>query len=166
MKLTFYEVLWKILLKEQKIQEWVALGLLVKKDNEWYWTPEALESVDVKKALSLITEFDWLETFIEKFSLKSIGIAGKTSSVKQVGEKMERFVKEYNFDKETILGATDMYIRHWKKQGSPQFIRQAHYFIYKRTERGSETSDLATWCETYLKEGKKPNQENRFGGEL
>ncbi len=166
MKLTFYEVLWKILLKEQKIQEWVALGLLVKKDNEWYWTPEALESVDVEKALSLITEFDWLETFIEKFSRKSIGIVGKTSSVKQVGEKMERFVKEYNFDKETILGATDMYIRHWKKQGSPQFIRQAHYFIYKRTERGSETSDLATWCETYLKEGKKPNQENRFGGEL
>jgi len=153
-------------LKEQKIQEWVALGLLVKKDNEWYWTPEALESVDVEKALSLITEFDWLETFIEKFSRKSIGIVGKTSSVKQVGEKMERFVKEYNFDKETILGATDMYIRHWKKQGSPQFIRQAHYFIYKRTERGSETSDLATWCETYLKEGKKPNQENRFGGEL
>lgn len=166
MKLTFYEVLWKILLKEQKIQEWVALGLLVKKDNEWYWTPEALESVDVEKALSLITEFDWLETFIEKFSRKNIGIVGKTSSVKQVGEKMERFVKEYNFDKETILGATDMYIRHWKKQGSPQFIRQAHYFIYKRTERGSETSDLATWCETYLKEGKKPNQENRFGGEL
>ena len=166
MKLTFYEVLWKILLKEQKIQEWVALGLLVKKDNEWYWTPEALESVDVEKALSLITEFDWLETFIEKFSRKSIGIVGKTSSVKQVGEKMERFVKEYNFDKETILEATDMYIRHWKKQGSPQFIRQAHYFIYKRTERGSETSDLATWCETYLKEGKKPNQENRFGGEL
>lgn len=166
MKLTFYEVLWKILLKEQKIQEWVALGLLVKKDNEWYWTPEALESVDVEKALSLITEFDWLETFIEKFSRKSIGIVGKTSSVKQVGEKMERFVKEYNFDKETILGATDMYIRHWKKQGSPQFIRQAHYFIYKRTERGSETSDLATWCETYLKEGKKPNQENRFGGDL
>lgn len=153
-------------MKEQKIQEWVALGLLVKKDNEWYWTPEALESVDVEKALSLITEFDWLETFIEKFSRKSIGIVGKTSSVKQVGEKMERFVKEYNFDKETILGATDMYIRHWKKQGSPQFIRQAHYFIYKRTERGSETSDLATWCETYLKEGKKPNQENRFGGEL
>ena len=153
-------------MKEQKIQEWVALGLLVKKNNEWYWTPEALESVDVEKALSLITEFDWLETFIEKFSRKSIGIVGKTSSVKQVGEKMERFVKEYNFDKETILGATDMYIRHWKKQGSPQFIRQAHYFIYKRTERGSETSDLATWCETYLKEGKKPNQENRFGGEL
>ena len=153
-------------MKEQKIQEWVALGLLVKKDNEWYWTPEALESVDVKKALSLITEFDWLETFIEKFSRKNIGIVGKTSSVKQVGEKMERFVKEYNFDKETILGATDMYIRHWKKQGSPQFIRQAHYFIYKRTERGSETSDLATWCETYLKEGKTPNQENRFGGEL
>ena len=166
MKLTFYEVLWKILLKEQKIQEWVALGLLVKKNNEWYWTPEALELVNVEKALSLITELDWLEEFIEKFSLKSIGIIGKTSSVKQVGEKMERFVKEYNFDKETILGATDMYIRHWKKQGSPQFIRQAHYFIYKRTERGSETSDLATWCETYLKEGKKPNQENRFGGEL
>lgn len=165
MKLTFYEVLWKILLKEQKIQEWVALGLLVKKSNEWYWTPEALELVNVDKALSLITELDWLEEFIEKFSRKSIGIVGKTSSVKQVSEKMEKFIKEYNFDKDTIMGATNMYIAHWKKQGTPQYIRQAHYFVYKRTEKGFDTSDLATWCEAYLKEGKD-RQENRFGGEL
>lgn len=166
MKLTFYEVLWKLLQKERKLEEWVALGLLVQKENEWFWTPEALRQADVDKALSLITDFNWLDEFIEKFSRKNIGIVGKTSSVKQVGEKMERFVKEYNFDKQTILGATDMYINHWKKQGSPQYIRQAHYFIYKRTERGSETSDLATWCETYLKDGGSKKQENRFGGDL
>ena len=102
------------------------MGLLVKKENEWFWTPEALEKADVDKALSLVTDFNWLDQFIEKFSRKNIGIVGKTSSIKQVGEKMERFVKEYNFDKETILGATDMYINHWKKQGSPQYIRLSH----------------------------------------
>jgi hypothetical protein len=79
---------------------------------------------------------------------------------------MTRFIKEYNFDTQTILGATDMYVNYWKKQGSPQYIRQAHYFIYKRTERGSETSDLATWCETYIKDGGNKKQENRFGGDL
>jgi len=159
MKLTFYEVLWKILLKEKKIEEWVALGLLVKKNNEWYWTPEALEEVDVEKALSLVTEIDWIELFIEKFSKKNIGIPGKTSSVKQVSEKMTRFLKEYNFDKETILGATDNYIKYWKKQGAPQYIRQAHYFIFKRTESGFEASDLATWCESYLNEGKSSGSQ-------
>lgn len=166
MKLTFYEVLWKLLQKERKLEEWVSTGLLVKKENEWFWTPEALEIVNVDKALALVTDLSWLDQFIEKFSRKNIGIVGKTSSVKQVREKMSRFIKEYNFDTETILGATDMYVNHWKKQGSPQYIRQAHYFIYKRTERGSETSDLATWCETYFKDGGSKKQENRFGGDL
>jgi hypothetical protein len=138
----------------------------VRKENEWFWTPEALEIADVDKALALVTDLGWLEQFIDKFSRKNIGIVGKTSSVKQVSDKMTRFIKEYNFDTQTILGATDMYVNYWKKQGSPQYIRQAHYFIYKRTERGSETSDLATWCETYIKDGGNKKQENRFGGDL
>jgi hypothetical protein len=168
MKMTFYEVLWELLKSEKKIEEWVSLGLLVKKQNEWYWTPDALEAAGIENAepLSLVTDTDWIPEFIEKFSRKSIGIVGKTSSVKQVSEKMTRFLKEFKYDKTTILGATDMYIGYWKKQGKPQFIREAHYFIFKRTEKGSETSDLATWCETYLSEGSKPKTENRFGGDL
>jgi hypothetical protein len=158
MKLTFYEVLWKILEKEKRLQQWVALGLLVRKENEWFWTPEALEFVGVGD--------DWIPQFIEKFNRKNIGIVGKTSSVKQVTDKMTRFIKEHKFDRATILGATDMYISYWVKQGKPQFIREAHYFIYKRTERGSETSDLATWCETYLRDGDSKKQEDRFGGAL
>lgn len=166
MKLTFYEVLWKLLEKEQKIKEWVALGLLVKKENEWFWTPEALETAGVDGALNLTVDTDWIPQFIEKFNRKNIGIVGKTSSTKQVSDKMTRFIKEFKFDKETILGATDLYISYWVKQGKPQYIREAHYFIYKRTERGSETSDLATWCETFLRDGGSKKQENRFGGDL
>lgn|GEM_PF-5533026 len=148
------------------MEEWIDIGLLVKRENEWFWTPKALKIVDIDEALALVTDLNWLNQFIEKFSRKNIGIVGKTSSVKQVGEKMSRFIREYNFDTETILKATDMYINHWRKQGSPQYIRQAHYFIYKRTEKGSETSDLATWCETYLKDGENNKQENRFGENL
>ena len=166
MKLTFYEVLWKILEKERKIDEWIALGLLVKKENEWFWTPEALEFAEVEGALNLTTGNDWIPQFIEKFNRKNIGIVGKTSSTKQVTDKMTRFIREYKYDQATILGATDMYIGYWVKQGKPQFIREAHYFIYKRTERGSETSDLATWCETYLRDGSSNKQEDRFGGAL
>jgi hypothetical protein len=168
MKLTFYEVLWKLLETEQKLREWQALGLLVQKDNEWYWTPDALEKIGAEgsESLGLVTEADWIPQYIDKFSRKNIGIVGKTSSVKQVSDKMTRFLKEFKFDKQTILGATDMYIGYWRKQGKPQFIREAHYFIFKRTEKGSETSDLATWCETYLNEGNKPKTENRFGGDL
>ena len=166
MKLTFYEVLWKILEKDRKLEEWVALGLLVEKQNEWYWTAEALEELGVESALSLTTNSDWIKTYSEKFSKKNIGIIGKTSTPKQIAEKLDRFIKEYEFDKETILNATDMYISFWKKQGKPQFIREAHYFIYKKTEKGSETSDLASWCQTYLSEGNTPKKEDRFGGDL
>lgn len=167
MKLTFYEVLWKMLEKERKLEEWVALGLLVEKQNEWYWTIEALESLGVESALSLTTNLDWVKLYAEKFSKKNIGIIGKTSTPKQIAEKLDRFMKEYpEFDKDTILNATDMYISFWKKQGKPQFIREAHYFIFKKTERGSETSDLATWCQNYLSEGNQPKKEDRFGGDL
>ena len=86
MKLTFYEVLWKILEKDRKLEEWVALGLLVEKQNEWYWTPEALEELGVESALSLTTNSDWIKTYSEKFSKKNIGIIGKTSTPKQIAE--------------------------------------------------------------------------------
>jgi hypothetical protein len=165
-KITFYEVLWELLKKERKIEEWVALGLLVQKENEWFWTPEALEGIGVNSALSLTSEIDWLEEYVSKFSKKNIGISGKTSNLKLVGDKMSRFIKEFNFNKETILGATDLYIRHWKRQGTPQFIREAHYFVFKRTEKGTETSDLATWCENYLREGNQPKTEQRHGGDI
>jgi hypothetical protein len=166
MKLTFYEVLWKLLEKEQKLKEWQALGLLVQKDNEWYWTLGALESLGVESALGLTVTTDWISEYAQKFTKKNIGIIGKTSTPKLISEKLTRFMKEYKFDKETILNATDMYINFWKKQGKPQFIREAHYFVYKRTERGSETSDLASWCQTYLDEGNKTKKEDRFGGDL
>lgn len=164
--MTFYEVLWELLKKEKKLEEWQALGLLVQKQNEWFWTPEALNEIGVEKALSLTQEVDWVEEYIQKFSKKNIGIAGKTSNSKQVADKMSRFIKEFKFDKETILAATDQCIKHWKRQGTPQYIREAHYFIFKRTEKGSETSDLATWCENYLRDSNTPTTEKRHGGDI
>jgi hypothetical protein len=116
--------------------------------------------------LGLTVTTDWISEYAQKFTKKNIGIIGKTSTPKLISEKLTRFMKEYKFDKETILNATDMYINFWKKQGKPQFIREAHYFVYKRTERGSETSDLASWCQTYLDEGNKTKKEDRFGGDL
>lgn len=166
MKYTFYEVLWKILQEEKKIDEWKALGLLVQKQHEYYWTPEALELAGVQSSLPLSEDIEWIPTFIELFSKKNIGITGKTSNEKVVADRMRRFIKEYGYDAETILGATVYYIREKLSQGNPQFIREAHYFIYKKTEKGVETSDLATWCKAFLDDSKKNTPENRTGGDI
>jgi hypothetical protein len=60
--------------------------------------------------------------------------------------RMKAFVKQYNYDKDTILKATKMYLDEQEASlEGHKYTRTSKYFISK--DRGeSYISDLATWC--------------------
>lgn len=95
-----------------------------------------------------------LEEFINLFSSKNIGIAGKTTGKVTVVKKLLKFFSEYpDYTMNDVIEATKIYIATLKKQGSIRFIRECGYFISKRIE-GVDQSDLAKWCEEYKSGGQ------------
>jgi hypothetical protein len=99
---------------------------------------------------------EWVDDFIQKFSIKNIGIAGKASSKPGVIKKMAKFLADTDYTKEEILAATDLYINTLKKQGSIRYIRDCIYFINKKID-GVDVSDLQKWCEEYRNNGGSKN---------
>ena len=102
---------------------------------------------------------EWIEEFIQKFSIKNTGIAGKASSKPGVIKRMAKFLADTDYTKEEILGATDLYINTLKRQGSVRYMRECIYFINKRIE-GIDVSDLEKWCEEYRNNGGSKNDYN------
>lgn len=97
-------------------------------------------------------EIIWLEEFMAKFSVKNIGVSGKSSNKRAVLKKMNQFLSDYDYTKEEILEATDSYIVNLKGTNSMKFIQESHYFISKLIE-GVPTSNLAKWCEEVRNNG-------------
>jgi len=102
---------------------------------------------------------EWIDEFIEKFSAASLGISGKSTGRPSVIKRMAKFLAEYDYTKEEILGATDLCINTLKKQGSIKYIRECIYFISKKID-GVDVSDLAKWCEEFRNNGGKKNDYN------
>lgn len=88
----------------------------------------------------------WIDEYRELFKGKKSGAMGsRTACVK----KMDKFIQEFGFSKETILHATRRYINK-TKDGGYNYLQQADYFIYKNEiVAGSsiEHSRLSTFCE-------------------
>ncbi len=66
-------------------------------------------------------------------------------------ERMEWFIKEYGYDKNTIMLATKAYINH--QENCPDghtYTRGSNYFIVKDKLKKDRTSDLAIWCRRIL----------------
>lgn len=171
MKKTFYETLWSLLENQGILQKWFDEGLLVTRKNTTFWTPKALELLGLEESIggvnlsdeepkkkprevtvSLNESIDWLEDFLVKFSVKNIGISGKSGNIKAVSKKMSIFLKENDYTKEEILLAVDLYIQTLKKSNNLQFIQEAHYFISKQ-HNGIVVSNLSKWCEEVRNSG-------------
>jgi hypothetical protein len=166
MKKTFYETMWSLLEKQGILQKWFDEGLLVTKKNTTFWTPKALEILELeasiggvnlsdqepKKTAREVTSsvvvglLDWVEEFTNKFSAKNIGIAGKGGNVKAIVKKMHLFLAEYDYTKEEILAGVDLYLDNLKRTNSMAFVQEAHYFINK-LHNGVQISNLAKWCD-------------------
>ena len=149
--------------KQEILQKWFDEGLLITKKNTTFWTPKALEILELKESLGgvnlsnepgpkarevavSVEDIAFATDFAAKFSARSTGIAGKGGNLRAISKKMQEFRKEYDYTKEEILASVDLYIDNQKRTNSINFIQEAHYFISK-LQGGVQVSNLAKWCD-------------------
>lgn len=100
----------------------------------------------------------WIDDWLNLFP-KGIKSGGKLlrSDRKAVIAKMKKFVKEFSFDKETILGATLGYLSERERDGW-MYTKCATYLISKM----GEGSELAALCTNY----KESSNETIYHSDL
>lgn len=106
----------------------------------------------------------WINEWIEIFprGAKSGGRLVRSDAASCL-RKMKVFLREYDYDKDTIMRATRAYVHSREIEGFT-YMKCAVYFIYKaESSRVDKVSDLATWCEQVKYEqetGQAENSEN------
>lgn len=183
MKKTFYEVLWDLCEHEGLVQKWKDEGLLLVGDSRLTWHPKVAEILkedltpigglretvktnglevalkNMPKQPKKQEDIPWIKDFIAKFNAKNIGVTAKTTDVGTVQAKMHKFLAKYQYTKEEIFGATDLYIDTLRRKGSLTYIRECGYFIFKKID-GIDQSDLANWCEQFKDNGGQSSGYN------
>lgn len=90
----------------------------------------------------------WIDEWLDLFP-KGVKSGGKLVRSDRTGclKKMIKFIKDYKYSKDTIIGATRQYIEERRRDGW-KYIRCAVYII----EKLGAGSDLAALCENYKEE--------------
>jgi hypothetical protein len=70
-------------------------------------------------------------------------------SLKELQPKFKWFFDNYEYDWNTIMKATQEYIKYYSERGY-NFMRTSSYFIYKESVPKFRTSTLAEWCDKVL----------------
>ena len=78
------------------------------------------------------------------------------SNSKNLIKPFEWFLDNYNYDWETILKATEMYVEYYDSKAY-RFMQTSQYFIRKQDTDKSWTSSLADWCQLCL-DGVEPDR--------
>ena len=158
--------MWSLLEKQGILQQWYDEGLLVTKKNITFWTPKALELLGLEESIGgvnlsnqepketarvvtssvVVGLLEWINEFAIKFSVKNIGVAGKGGNIKAITKKMQLFLTEYDYTKEEILNAVDLYLDNLKRANNMTYVQEAHYFISK-IHNGVQISNLSKWCD-------------------
>lgn len=97
---------------------------------------------------------EWIDEWLNLFP-KGVTTGGKLvrSDRRECIKKMNAFLENYEYDVSTIILATRRYINMAERED--WHIKCAVYFIHKR----DEGSSLAEWCEKYLTEKSKVDEE-------
>jgi len=109
-------------------------------------------SEQVLKA-DLIEDISWIEDYRKLFNSKNTGRSGLTSDSLSVHTKMKRFMIQFDYTKEEILEATQLFIKD--NYGTP-YVQEADYFIFKKDgKKNEERSKLAAWCDVLREDATK-----------
>lgn len=116
---------------------------LTDKAVEIYSATKSVEEVPLEEDIdSLVNEF--IELYPVKRNAAGEYLRGNKTDVKT---KFKKFIKTYDYSKETILEATKQYLKAQMPHGY-QYCSQSHYFILK-----DGVSKLANECEKVLQTG-------------
>lgn len=103
---------------------------------------------------------DWVQDWINLFPEGKVEGRYLRSGKLECADRLTWFIKNYGYDKDTIIEATKRYLE--SQQNSPSghmYTRNANYFIFKGRSKQDRTSDLATWCQIVQ---ENPIQEDPF----
>ena len=76
------------------------------------------------------------------------------------------FFEKHQFDWETIIRATAMYVDEYERKSPPYiYMRTSAYFIRKTELDKSIVSDLANYCEI-VKSGEEPEKDTHFSDKV
>lgn len=81
------------------------------------------------------------------------------SSIIELKKRFDWFVSEYKYDWETILKATENYVRHYEDKNY-NFMQTSAYFIRKEDSKKVTSSALSEWCEQVLNPGENDEQKS------
>lgn len=149
-----YFTLFTIILGQEP-PKGINLGLVTGKLIEKGWTKPDGSPTEKASHFELDKNIDITAKVEEYRSLWPKGVlpSGKPakSPVKDLELRFKWFFKNYDFDWDLILKATESYIVRQAEIGN-RFMRTSSYFIYKQDTPQLRTSSLAEWCET-IKDG-------------
>jgi hypothetical protein len=151
------------------VASFINKALECKKLQMDHWLDESLQITD--KSLIFMTEIDGyfkkskkktntdllgtnfldnIKEYNETFPNKKLP-SGKyaRSNVKNLENAFRWFFENYTYSWDTILEATDKYVREYAAHGY-QYIRTSQYFVRKQSTDKTWDSDLATYCELIL----------------
>jgi hypothetical protein len=127
-------------------------------------TAKGLELLDVvnkevKPGTVVVKTFD-VESYINIFPSGKLP-SGKPSRVnkKNIEEAFKWFFKNYDYDWDTVVKATQMYIDEYELK-KYMYMRNSQYFIRKQNTDKTWESELANYCEIVLS-GDEP-ESNHF----
>lgn len=104
-----------------------------------------IHSTELKQVFDTEAIKSWISDYINIFPPEF------RDSEKDVEPRLENFIKYYGFNKDIILGATKMYIKHQENsETGHKFTRRSVYFVVKQ-----RVSDLAAWCKKYIDNKEK-----------
>lgn len=91
----------------------------------------------------------WIKEYIEIFPAGKFH--GRYLRSDDCVDRMEWFMSEYEYDKDTILAATKAYISNQEEESDGhKYTQNCTYFILKGRHKSDRKSTLATWCRIVL----------------
>lgn len=138
-------------LRKLEINNWIDVNKKLTKESIILLDEVNLFFKKTKKKTSVdILGDDFIEKitqYVELFPNKKLS-SGKYArvNVKNLETTFKWFFENYNYDWDTILNATVMYINDFATKNY-EFMRTSQYFIRKQNIDKTFDSDLATYCE-------------------
>jgi hypothetical protein len=103
---------------------------------------------------------EMVKEFRDIFPNQTIPTSGKKAKATpgEIKSQFERFFKHYDYGWNVILNATRQYVDEYeRKKPAYAYMRAANWFIVKQESGASVTSDLASYCESIVEDGKNFN---------
>jgi len=122
------------------------------------------ESKITKKPTVLVTD-DYVQTYLNLFPKGKLPSGKQARADKRnIKVNFEWFFKTYQYDWETVIKATALYVDEYEKKNF-MYMKTSQYFISKMNTDKSRVSELADYCSAVVNNDYE-NDDNHFSDKV